>query len=150
MNRRVPPPVVFAMAAIAMWWIGRNFEIGQYSFSYGTELGILLIAIGLTIVGISLRSFAVAGTTPNPIQPKKASELVTSGIYSISRNPMYLGDAIALAGIAVWVGSVLNLLPLAIFIAYIDRFQIAAEEQALAVIFGDHYAAYCRRVRRWL
>ena len=150
MNRRVPPPVAFAMAAIAMWWIGSSFEIGHYPLAYRTVVGIALIVAGLVIVAISLRSFAVAGTTPNPMQPNKASELVTSGIYSISRNPMYVGDAIMLAGIAVWVGSVLDLAPLAIFIAYIDRFQIAAEEQALAMIFGDHYAAYCRRVRRWL
>ena len=150
MNRRVPPPLAFAIAAIAMWLIGSSFEVGHYSIAYRVVVSSALVAGGLIIVAISLRSFAVAGTTPNPMQPKKASKLVTSGIYSISRNPMYVGNAIVLAGIAVWFGSALNIVPLATFMAYIDRVQIAAEEQALAVIFGDDYAMYCQRVRRWL
>jgi protein-S-isoprenylcysteine O-methyltransferase Ste14 len=63
---------------------------------------------------------------------------------------MYVGDAIALAGVAVWLGSLPSLLLVAAFVLYIDRFQIAQEEEALAEIFGERYAAYCRQVRRWL
>jgi protein-S-isoprenylcysteine O-methyltransferase Ste14 len=55
-----------------------------------------------------------------------------------------------LAGIAVWSGSVLSVVPLAAFVAYVDRVQIKAEEEALTATFGDRYAAYRRRVRRWL
>lgn len=150
MNRWMSPPVAFAVAAVAMWWIGRSFAVGRYSFAYQAVIGITLIALGVVVVGLSLRSFAVVGTTPNPTQPQKATELVTAGVYAVSRNPMYVGDAVMLAGIAVWVGSVVSLVPLAAFVCFIDRFQIPVEEQALAEIFGDRYTAYRSKVRRWL
>jgi protein-S-isoprenylcysteine O-methyltransferase Ste14 len=151
MNRRwISPPVAFAIAAIVMWLIGRNVEFGRYSFAYQTSIGIALVVLGVLIVAWSLRLFRAAGTTPNPMQPKNATQLVTSGAYSVSRNPMYVGDVVMLAGIAVWIGSVLNVATIAIFIWYIDRFQIADEERALVDIFSDRYEAYRRRVRRWI
>jgi protein-S-isoprenylcysteine O-methyltransferase Ste14 len=76
-------------------------------------MGVALIVLGVGIVAGSIRSFVAAGTTPNPTQPQKATELVTSGVYSLLRNPMYVGDTVMLAGIAVWVGSVLGLAPIA-------------------------------------
>ncbi len=150
MNRWISPPVAFAVAALAMWWTGRSVEFGSYSFGYQAPAGIGLILLGLGIVAVSIRSFVVAGTTPNPMQPKNATHLVTSGAYALSRNPMYVGDAVMLAGIAAWMGSVLNIVFIAAFVGYIDRFQIAAEEEALAEIFGNRYVAYRGKVRRWL
>lgn len=150
MNRWMSPPVAFAVAVIAMWWIGRSVTIGRYPFAHQTAIGIALVVLGVGIVGVSLRSFAVMGTTPDPTQPQKATELVTSGVYSLSRNPMYVGDAVMLAGIAVWIENLIGLVPLAAFVLFIDRFQIPAEEQALAEIFGDRYTAYRGKVRRWL
>lgn len=150
MNRWGSPPVAFAIAAVAMWWIGRSVEFGRYSFGYQAPIGIALVVLGLGIVVVSIRSFVVAGTTPNPMQPRNATELVTSGAYSLSRNPMYVGDTVMLSGIAVWIGSVLSLVLIAAFVWYIDRFQIASEEKALTEIFGDRYAAYRSRVGRWL
>lgn len=150
MNRWISPPVAFAIAALAMWAVGRAVDFGRYHFPLQGALAVALVVLGLIVVGVSLRTFATAGTTANPMQPRKASELVTSGAYARSRNPMYVGDAIILAGIAVWIGSALNLLLVAAFVVYIDRVQIAAEEQALAANFGERYAAYRERVRRWL
>jgi protein-S-isoprenylcysteine O-methyltransferase Ste14 len=144
------PAVAFAIAGLAMWWVGRDVDFGHYAIAHQRAVGVALIVIGLIIVALGLRSFEAVATTPNPTRPEDATKLVTSGIYSFSRNPMYVGDAIMLAGIAVWAENVLNLVPLAAFIAYIDRFQIAAEEVALAEKFGDRYTAYCRKVRRWL
>jgi len=144
------PPIAFAAAAVAIWLLGRSVEFGSLSLPYQTPIGIGVIVLGIVVVAVSIRSFVAAGTTPDPTRPQKATELVTDGVYSLSRNPMYVGDAMILAGIAVWVGSVLGLVPIAAFIWYIDRFQIGAEEKALAEIFGDRYAAYRNRVRRWL
>ena len=58
--------------------------------------------------------------------------------------------ALSAAGIAVWIGSSVNLVLIAAFVWYIDRFQIAAEEEALAEIFGNRYVTYRGKVRRWL
>jgi protein-S-isoprenylcysteine O-methyltransferase Ste14 len=150
MSRWISPPVAFVIAAVAMWWIGRTVEYGRFQFTYQSASSIALIALGLAIVAVSLRSFARAGTTPNPVHPRKATELVTSGAYALSRNPMYVGDAVALAGLGVWLGSVPSLLLIAAFVVYIDQVQIAAEEKALTEKFGERYAAYRRQVRRWL
>ena len=150
MNRWISPPVAFAIAVVAMWWIGRSVEFGRYSFDYQAPAGIALIVLGLGVVAVSIRSFVVAGTTPSPVQPKNTTQLVTSGAYALSRNPMYVGDAVMLAGVAAWLGSVLDLVLIAAFVWFIDRFQIAAEEKALAEIFGDQYVTYRGKVRRWL
>jgi protein-S-isoprenylcysteine O-methyltransferase Ste14 len=150
MNLVVPPPIVFVLIAAAMWWVGRSFEHGKYSFSYQTPIALALVGLGAALAALGLRSFIAARTTPNPMRPTRATHLVTSGVYSFSRNPMYLGDLIMLAGIAVWTGSVLNAPLLAVFVWYIDRYQIAREERALTEVFGDQYAAYCVKVRRWV
>jgi protein-S-isoprenylcysteine O-methyltransferase Ste14 len=150
MNRWISPPVAFVIAAVAMWWIGRTVEFGRFQFAYQPALGIALIVLGLAIVAVSLRSFARVGTTPNPLHPRNTTELVTSGAYALSRNPMYVGDAVVLAGIAVWLGSLLSLVPITAFVVYIDRVQIAAEEEAMTEKFGDRYAAYRLQVRSWL
>jgi protein-S-isoprenylcysteine O-methyltransferase Ste14 len=68
----------------------------------------------------------------------------------LSRNPIYLADALLLAALTVWLGQPANAALLVAFVWYIDCFQIRAEEQALRTLFGADYAAWCDRVRRWL
>jgi protein-S-isoprenylcysteine O-methyltransferase Ste14 len=150
MSRWIPPPVALAIAAVAMWLIGRSVPFARFSFPFQTVVAVVLIVLGIGVAAWGLRAFARAGTTPNPVHPTRATRLVTSGPYAFTRNPMYLGDAIALLGVAMWTGSALSLLALAAFIAFIDRLQIAAEEKALHGIFGNEYGAYRKRVRRWL
>jgi len=150
MTRWFPPPAALAVAVFVMWAIARGIAFGRFDWPAATALGIALIVLGLALAVAALRLFARAHTTPNPMRPREASELVTSGVYALTRNPMYLGDAIMLAGIALYSGHALNVLPLAAFVAYIDRMQIAAEERALQEVFGERYAAYRRRVGRWL
>ena len=91
-----------------------------------------------------------ARTTLDPQRPGRTTRLLTSGVFARSRNPIYLGDALLLAALAVGLGNALNFLLLPLFVAIIDRLQIAAEERALQRLFGDEYRAYCARVRRWL
>ena len=86
----------------------------------------------------------------NPNKPEQASKLVTSGIYRISRNPMYLGFAFILAGWGVWLSSVWAMLGVIGFIGYLTLFQIMPEERALTKLFGDEFTIYKARVRRWL
>jgi protein-S-isoprenylcysteine O-methyltransferase Ste14 len=150
MTRWISPPVAFAIAAVAMWGLARGIGWGRFAFAGQGALGVALIVLGIAIVAAGLVSFAEARTTPNPMRPHDASALVTSGIYRWTRNPMYVGDVVMLAGVAVWLGSASSLVAVAAFVAWIDRVQIPAEERALRAIFGERYDAYCRRVRRWL
>jgi protein-S-isoprenylcysteine O-methyltransferase Ste14 len=150
MIRWISPPVAFVIAAVGMWLIGHHVDLGRFSFAYAAHVGIALIVLGLALVVLGLRSFVAVGTTPDPTRPRRATELVTTGIYALTRNPMYVGDAVMLTGIAVWTGNALNAALVAAFVWYIDRCQIAAEENALTGTFGDRYVAYRSRVRRWL
>jgi protein-S-isoprenylcysteine O-methyltransferase Ste14 len=150
MTRWISPPVAFAIAAVAIWWLARSVEWGHFSFPYQAVLSLCLIVLAIAVIAAALWSFAKARTTPNPMHPDSATALVASGPYRLSRNPMYVGDAIALLGIALWLGSVPGLIAVAAFVAFIDRFQIPQEERALAAIFGERYAEYRRQVRRWL
>jgi protein-S-isoprenylcysteine O-methyltransferase Ste14 len=75
---------------------------------------------------------------------------VTGGFYRMTRNPMYLGLAISLAGIAILFGTLAAFLPLPFFMIVIQRRFILKEEAMLAVKFGDQYRKYCNSVRRWI
>ena len=102
------------------------------------------------LAGASARQFRRQDTTVDPFDPARAAALVTTGVNAISRNPMYVGMAGLLVANAVRLGSTTALLPVAVFTAFIDRVQIAAEEPALLANFGADYEAYTTSVPRWL
>lgn len=98
----------------------------------------------------SLEHFRRRGTTVNPYTADRSSELVTSGLNAVTRNPMYVGMASALVAVAVARRSFGSLLWVAGFVAVLDRRQITYEERHLSATFGDEYDAYRARVPRWL
>ncbi|MGH8749108.1 MAG: methyltransferase family protein [Burkholderiales bacterium] len=105
---------------------------------------------GLVFGAAGIGSFRRARTTLHPTRPQEASSLVRSGIYRITRNPMYLGLALVLAAWAVFLSSAWALFGPLAFMLYMSHFQIAAEERALSRLFGSEYASYKASVRRWL
>lgn len=114
-----------------------------------------VIALGLAVAGVGVVvaggvSFRRAKTTVNPLKPETASSLVVSGLYRVSRNPMYLGVLIVLIGWAVLLANALAFITAATFVLYLNRFQIAPEERALTTRFGPEFSAYCAKVRRWI
>jgi protein-S-isoprenylcysteine O-methyltransferase Ste14 len=76
--------------------------------------------------------------------------LVSTGVYSFTRNPMYLGMALVLLAWAAYLSSAWSLLGPLLFALYITRFQIVPEERVLDRLFGTSFAAYKKCVRRWL
>jgi protein-S-isoprenylcysteine O-methyltransferase Ste14 len=133
-----------------MWVIDRSVDACRITSSLQIPAAVAFLAAGVGLMAAAVASFVTANTTINPLKPSRASRLVTSGVFRLSRNPIYLGDLLALVAIAVWLGQAANIALLAGFVWYIDRFQIRPEERALSTLFGAEYAAYCARVRRWL
>ncbi len=133
-----------------MWAVNRNVELGKVESAWLVPAAGVLLAAGLLLIGVAAISFVRARTTINPLRPSHASSLITTGLFGLSRNPIYLGDLLILAAYAVWLGQAINVVFLALFVCYINRFQIQPEEHALAHRFGERYADYCSRVRRWL
>jgi protein-S-isoprenylcysteine O-methyltransferase Ste14 len=84
------------------------------------------------------------------MKPEIASSLVTSGAYRFTRNPMYLGLCLLLVAWALFLSSLLAFVGPLLFILYMNRFQIAPEETALSTIFGEEFANYKAKVRRWI
>jgi protein-S-isoprenylcysteine O-methyltransferase Ste14 len=146
---KVPPPVVALLVAAAMW--GGSLLAPSVGVSACVRVG-AAIAIALAGVAIAVSgavAFRRAGTTVNPMQPEATSSLVSSGIYRLTRNPMYAGLALVLVAWAIFLSSAWALLGPVFFVFYITRFQIRPEERALAKIFGAAYLDYRARVRRW-
>lgn len=111
-------------------------------------LGAALIIVGTTLVVLARREFAQREQPTDPGLP--TSILVTSGVFSISRNPLYLGGVCVLLGIALalnlpWV--FVLLLPSLIACHYV---LIVPEERYLAATFGEEYRTYAASVHRWL
>ena len=147
---KIPPPLVMLGVALLMW-LGSVAVPGlAWPMPARTACAVVLAALGTGIAVAGVVSFVSARTTVNPLKPGAASSLVTTGLYRLTRNPMYLGDLVILIGWAVLLSNAVSFLLLPVFVLYINRFQIRPEEKALAGIFGAGYAAYRSRVRRWL
>ena len=147
---RVPPLMVFAVFATLDVAIG--FALPQFDLPFGghrfVALALLVLGVAIAIAGVL--AFRRARTSVDPLTPTKATSIVATGVYSVSRNPMYLGMALALLGVAVWVSSVPGYLLVPVFCLYITRFQIQPEERALVAAFGEPFLAYMGEVRRWV
>ena len=150
LDTRIPPPVVMLLAGALMWIIARFTPQLAFDFALQWPLWPALVAAGLLCELLPALRFLRARTTVNPLRPQNTSQLVIDGLNRYSRNPMYLGQLLLLVAWAVFLGHVLSaVLPL-LFALYITRFQILPEERVLEARFGDAYARYRARVRRWL
>ena len=146
----IPPPLVGATIAVLMWLCA---GVGpQWSLPHDVKMAItgVLVTIGIAFDFTGLVAFLKRKTTINPLKPQNTTALVTDGIYSITRNPMYVGMAFLLAAWAIWLSALVPLAGPLVFAAYITRFQILPEERALGSLFGDAFDTYAARVRRWL
>lgn len=147
---KIPPPVIAALVAIAMWGISLITPLLEMFAPYRVPVAIAIVLAGIGFNVSGVISFRQARTTINPMKPESASSLVSSGIYTVTRNPMYVAFLLVLTAWASFLSSPWALLGPLAFLLYIDRFQIAPEERVLSNLFGTNYADYKAKVRRWL
>jgi len=147
---KVPPPAVALVVGLAMWWVSRYGVLEGVPPHWRIGAALIVAAIGAAFDIAGIIAFARAKTTVNPMKPEKSVALVRSGVYRITRNPMYVGMAFILLAWAMYLASLWALVGPLAFAAYITRFQIKPEERVLAGRFGDEFAIYQARVRRWL
>jgi len=145
------PPVAFTLLCVGLMWAVTAICPGATFPIAGSQIAAVVLAFiggGIGIVGVA--AFRRQSTTVNPLTPGSANSVVSDGIYRFTRNPMYLGLAVFLAGWAVFLENAAAFIVVPVFVAYMNRFQIRAEEQALLAKFGSGYSEYMSRVRRWL
>ena len=147
---KVPPPAVALVIAVLMWLLSLLAPTLAFTIPARILIAILLALAGLATAIAGVTTFARAKTTVNPTTPQKSSSLVSWGIYSVTRNPMYLGLLLELTAWAIFLSNPLPFLLLPVYMLYINRFQIEPEERALTALFGPEFAAYQSRVRRWI
>ncbi len=112
------------------------------------SLGIGPAGLGFWLIIQAGQAFSLKGTTHKPWETPSA--LVTTGPMRISRNPMYLGMAMIIAGTGWLLVSTPVMLSGLVFVLIVQKYFIISEEEALNRLFGEEYLDYRKRVRRWL
>jgi len=114
----------------------------------GRVLGVGLLVLGAALMGLAVTEMARARTTVIP--RRDPSALVTAGLFGLSRNPIYLADAVILAGAILWLDAVLALPLLFSFVWLIQTRFIRDEEIRLTAAFGPEFDLWAARTRRWI
>jgi protein-S-isoprenylcysteine O-methyltransferase Ste14 len=144
---RIHPPVL--AAALLLGTLALHFVLPEArAVGWYQVIGLLLVAAGVGLSSFAAALFQARNTTKNPYGEPAA--FVVQPPYTWTRNPMYLGVAITLLGMAVFFSSIVMLLAPAVFYAVIDRMVIPREEETMERLFGQDYIDYQNRVRRWL
>ena len=147
---KVPPILQMVIAAGLMWILAVLLPNMSIAFFASTLVALVLASIGIAVVILGVQAFLSADTTIDPRIPEQSSRLVTKGVYSISRNPMYVGFLLMLIGWGAFLFNIMSFLLLPLFVMYMNRFQITPEERYMRKKFGQEYSQYAAAVRRWV
>jgi protein-S-isoprenylcysteine O-methyltransferase Ste14 len=147
---RIPPLAVLLLFGVIAIVLARVIPTPTFRFPGAGGVAAIVAAIGTAFAVLGVVEFRRARTTVNPTQPGTTSRIVATGVYKLSRNPMYLGFALLLLALAVWLSHTPALLTVPAYMLYMNRFQIVPEERALIVKFGHEFATYMQTVRRWI
>ena len=137
------PPVWLAGFLGLSWAVGRLVPLPGLPVT-----GLIMTGIGLLLMVLAVAQMLLARTTFIP--RREPGALVSRGIFALTRNPIYLGDALVLAGLSLYWQALAALPLVALFVWVINRRFIAGEETALRKKFGPAYDRYLSGTRRWL
>ena len=144
----ITPPVYLFVAIVAMVVLHFLFPGIKFIVYPWNLFGLLPLAIGIIINLVADKSFKEHATTVKPLEA--STSLVTTGLFGITRNPMYLGFVLILSGIAILLGSLTPYVVVLVFVIFIDTVFIKYEEKKLEETFGQAWLEYRKKVRRWI
>ena len=144
------PVVLVALFILAMFILDSMSSGYSFALPQALFLSVVTFAVGVLIIVLGGFSFKKVNTTVNPMRPEQATRLVTTGIYRVSRNPMYIGFLMWLIAGVIIIGNIINIFLLPVFVVLANKLYIYPEEVALEKLFHDEYAEYKKRVRRWI
>ena len=144
-------PGLLLLAMIALGWaLARYAPVWRFGAPWVDAAAWILTVAGIAVIVAAIVQFHRTDTTIDPTRPGDASGLMTDGVFRWTRNPIYLGMVAVLLGFVLKMGGLSAALVVPLFMVLIGRWQIRAEEQALARLFGNEWQAYRQRTRRWL
>lgn len=145
---KIPPPLIVLILVFSNFLSTKKIDVIQIPNQ--TVFSIIILLIGILILIIPVSKFIKSKTTIDPIKFKKVNNLVTSGIYKYSRNPMYLGLLMIVISSSVLYLNIYSIATPFFFYYLMNRFQIKREEVFLTKKFGKEYLLYKARTRRWI
>jgi protein-S-isoprenylcysteine O-methyltransferase Ste14 len=143
----LPPLWLIAMVAVA-FGLDRVAPGLGFGLEWMRWLGNGLVWAGIGVMGLAVWEFLRARTTIVPRQ--RPTAFLQSGIYRLTRNPIYLGDALVLGGLILRWDVLPALILVPIFTRIITNRFILGEEEGLTELFGDEFKNWSATVRRWL
>ncbi|WP_319554015.1 isoprenylcysteine carboxylmethyltransferase family protein [Vibrio sp.] len=147
---RVPPVAVFLLVVLLMYWLKGLTPNFMITVPF-VEFVVAILTLSSGFIGIAgLYEFRKLKTTVNPVKPEFATTVVSSGVFAYTRNPMYVALLLLIIALGLWWQHLSVILCGALFISYMNRYQIKPEEHVLERLFGEDYLKYKNRVRRWV
>jgi protein-S-isoprenylcysteine O-methyltransferase Ste14 len=143
-----PPPFLYVAAVIAGALLDRRWRLSIGADTIRETIAVLLLAASAVLFFSSFRSFWRKRTSMIPVRP--ATALVSTGLYRVTRNPMYVGLALLTVAMGLFLDTWWPILLLIPTLICVQQFVIVPEERYLRRRFGAEYDAYTRQVRRWL
>jgi protein-S-isoprenylcysteine O-methyltransferase Ste14 len=139
--------VPFLVAIVLQFVVPLSLPGGllRLAFIFG---GAALIIVGVAFIVLARREFAQRGQPTDPGRP--TTRVVTTGVFSVSRNPIYLGAVCFLVGVALAVNLPWVLVFLLLSLVACHYVLIAPEERYLVAKFGEEYRMYAATVHRWI
>jgi protein-S-isoprenylcysteine O-methyltransferase Ste14 len=147
-DKKVLPPTYLLVAIVFLLVLHFLSPVYKFVPVPWNILGVIPLACGIALNLVADRAFHQAQTTVKPFE--KSAALVTTGVFRISRNPMYLGYVLILIGVALIVRSLTPYAVVLVFAILMDRVFIQVEEQMLEKQFGQAWREYTQQVRRWI
>jgi protein-S-isoprenylcysteine O-methyltransferase Ste14 len=146
----IPPPLIYTVIFLISIFIQNLFPISKNFFKANSTFiaGWVLITACLVFVVPAIEKFIRAKNTLILIKP--AESLQTSRVYSLTRNPMYLGLLLLYSGLALIFGNWWTLILIPVLILIMNFFVIRNEEKYLERAFGQDYFDYKKKVRQWI
>ncbi len=146
---RIPPIVLTLICLIGMWATAVLCPALTLPFHWSNLLAVVFVCCGALLPILAAVEFRRAKTTLDPRCPEQTSQLVTRGVFGLSRNPIYLGFVLLLIGAAWYLMNMLAVFWVLAFGLYMTRFQIQPEERHMEERFSDEFRSYSARVKRW-
>lgn len=145
------PPIIFLAVLLAALGLGAIWPLGLAPLASAGWLRIT--GIGFAAIGIVLdvsAMLAMRRARTNILPHRGADQLVTGGVFALTRNPIYLGNTLLLVGVGLVLSSAWMLAAALVAAVLVDRLAIRREERHLAARFGPAFVDYAARVPRWI
>ena len=147
LKTKIPPPLITLICILIIYFFEKEFIFFE---DWNIYISGFFLFWGLIVIAFAVFKFAKTKTTVDPTKPSKTSSLVISGIYRITRNPMYLGMLFLIISFTFYKLSLIGAIVIPSFIFYINKYQIEPEEYEMRKKFGENFEDYCKKVDRWI